>query len=79
MPLPNRVALYLAAIGDLVAGLAPFVVDFGGSEKIVAYTASILAANAVVVTWLRGWQKYEDRTALEDIVVQDEQQMGVPK
>lgn len=58
---PNRVALWLTAIGDLAAGLAPFILDFGGSEKIVAYIGSVLAANAVVIAWLNGWQKYEAR------------------
>lgn len=59
--LPNRIALYLTAVGDLVAALAPFILDFGGSEKIAAYVASILGVNAVVVAWLQGWQKYEAR------------------
>lgn len=68
--LPNRIALYLTAAADLVAALAPFILDFGGSEKIAAYVASVLGVNAVVVTWLRGWQQYEERTALEDLVPQ---------
>jgi len=68
--LPNRIAIYLTAVGDLVAGLAPFIVDFGGSEKVVAYTASILAVNAVVIAWLQGWQKYEERVALEPLVTE---------
>lgn len=55
----GRVALYLTAAGDLVAAVAPFVLDFGGSEKIVAYTGTILALNAVVIKWLDGWSKYE--------------------
>lgn len=63
--LPNRIALYLTAIGDLAAAVAPFVVDFGGSEKVVAYTGTIIALNAVVIQWLQGWQKYEERVALE--------------
>jgi NADH:ubiquinone oxidoreductase subunit 6 (subunit J) len=62
--LPNRIALYLTAIGDLVAAVAPFVFDFGGSEKVIAYVGSIIALNAVVVAWLNGWQKYEERTDL---------------
>jgi hypothetical protein len=66
--LPNRIALYLTAAADLAAGVLPFIVDFGGSEKIVAYATSILAVNAVVVKWLDGWQKYEERTALEELI-----------
>lgn len=66
--LPNRIAIYLTAAGDLVAALAPFIFDFGGSEKVAAYVASILGVNAVVVTWLNGWQRYEERTALEPLV-----------
>lgn len=71
--LPNRIALYLTAVGDLVAGLAPFILDFGGSEKIASYVASILAVNGVVIAWLLGWQRYEERTALEPLV---ENQLG---
>ena len=62
--LPNRVALYLTIAGDLVAALAPFILDFGGSEKVVAYVGTILAANLAVITWLRGWQQYEERMDL---------------
>lgn len=66
MPLPNRLALYLTAAGDLVAAVAPFVIDFGGSEKVIAYTGTIVALNAVIIQWLQGWQKYEARQALKD-------------
>lgn len=59
----NRIAIYLTAVGDLAAAVAPFVLDFGGSEKIVAYVGSILALNAVIIKWLDGWQKYEQREA----------------
>lgn len=65
--LTNRIAVYLTAIGDLAAAVAPFVLDFGGSEKIAAYVASVLAVNAVVVTWLNGWQKYEERLHYEEL------------
>jgi NADH:ubiquinone oxidoreductase subunit 6 (subunit J) len=61
--LANRIALYLTAAGDLVAAAAPFVLDFGGSEKIIGYIAAILGLNAVVIKWLDGWQKYEEREA----------------
>jgi len=77
--LPNRIAIYLTAAGDLVAALAPFIIDFGGSEKIAAYTASILGVNAVVVTWLRGWQQYEERTALEPLVEEQLKTAGPPR
>ena len=56
---PNRIAIYLTAAGDLAAAVAPFILDFGGSEKIVAYVASVVALNAVVIKWLDGWSKYE--------------------
>ena len=73
--LPNRIALYLTAVGDLVAAVLPFIVDFGGSEKIVGYATAILALNGVVITWLRGWQKYEERQALSDFAAP----VGVPE
>ncbi len=56
---PNRIAVILTAAGNLAAALAPFILDFGGSEKIVAYVASVLAMNAVVIKWLDGWSKWE--------------------
>jgi hypothetical protein len=61
--LPNRVALYLTAFGDLLAGLAPIVfgLDINGAEEFVPYVSAIGAANGVVITWLLGWQKYEQR------------------
>lgn len=67
--LPNRIALYLTAAGDLAAAALPFIVDFGASEQIVAYGTAILALNGVVITWLRGWQKYEERQALSDFAI----------
>jgi hypothetical protein len=73
--LPNRIALYLTAAADLVAAVLPFIVDFGASEKIVGYATAILAVNGVVITWLRGWQKYEERQALSDFAVP----AGVPE
>ena len=62
--LPNRIAVVLTAAGDLAAALAPFIFDFGGSEKVAAYVASVLGVNAVVIAWLNGWQKYEERLEL---------------
>lgn len=73
--LPNRIAIWLTAAGDLVAAVAPFIFDFGGSEKIAAYVASILGVNLVVVQWLNGWAKYEERVALEPLV---EEQLTQP-
>lgn len=67
--LPNRIALYLTAAGDLVAAVLPFIVDFGGSETVVGYATAIVALNGVVITWLQGWQKYEERQALADFAV----------
>jgi hydrogenase-4 membrane subunit HyfE len=67
--LPNRIALYLTAVGDLVAAALPFIVDFGATEQIVAYATTILALNGVVVTWLLGWQKYEERQALSEFAL----------
>jgi NADH:ubiquinone oxidoreductase subunit 6 (subunit J) len=73
--LPNRIALYLTAAGDLAAAVVPFIADFGASEKIVAYATAIVALNGVVITWLRGWQKYEERQALSDFAMPG----GVPE
>lgn len=67
LPLPNRIALYLAAAGNLVAALLPFAVDLGSPAKAVAYASAVLGANAVVVKWLEGWQRYEDRAAIEQL------------
>lgn len=66
--LPNRIALYLTGVGNLVAGVAPFVLDFARSPaQAAAYVTSLLGVNAVVVTWLRGWQKWEERTSLKSL------------
>lgn len=61
----NRIALYLTAAGDLLAAILPFVIDFGGSEKIIAYATGVAGVNAVVIKWLDGWQKYEDRAGVK--------------
>lgn len=64
--LPNRIALYLTTIAGLLTALAPVVADLDTTS-----TAGLIGGFAgialVVQKWLDGWQKYEDRTALDNL------------
>lgn len=68
MPLPNRLAIYLTGFGNLLAGLAPFIFDLDKSGRIAPYTGAILGMNAIVVTWLYNWGKWEERKDLEPLI-----------
>lgn len=70
--LPNRVATYAAALAALCAAVVPVLADLDWTSTVgVIGGVGILAA--VVYKWLDGWQKYEERTALEPLL---EQQAG---
>ena len=72
MVLPNRIALYLTAAAGLLGALAPVVADLD-IESVAGIAAGLAAIAAVVYKWLDGWQKYEERTALEPLI---EDQLG---
>jgi hypothetical protein len=72
MVLPNRIALYLTAAAGLLGALAPIVADLDWTST-VGIAAGLAAITGVVYKWLDGWQKYEERTALEPLV---EEQLG---
>ena len=63
----NRIAIYLTGLGNLIAGVAPFVLglDIDGFEEAGPYISAILGVNAVVVTWLYNWGKWEERKDFE--------------
>ena len=73
--MPNRIAVYITALAALAAAVAPVVADMD-----IASTAGIiggvLALAGVVSTWLVGWQKFEERTALEPLI---EEQLTAPQ
>ena len=70
--MPNRIAVYLTAAAALLGGLAPVVADLD-IDSTVGIAAGLAALTGIVWKWLEGWQKYEERTALEPFV---EQQLG---
>lgn len=57
---PNRLAVYLVAAVALITGLAGVVGDLEW-ESIASALGSLAVIGGVVVTWLLGWQKYEER------------------
>lgn len=57
---PNRIAVYLTALAALAAALAPVLADLD-TASTAGIIAGLAALAGVVVTWLRGWQRYEDR------------------
>lgn len=58
--LPNRIAVYLTGVGNLLVGVAPFVVGFlDNPQEALAYVGAAVGMNAVVVTWLYNWGKWE--------------------
>ena len=70
--MPNRIAVYLTVAAGLLGALAPVIADLD-IESVAGIAAGLAAIAAVVYKWLEGWQKYEERTALEPLV---EQQLG---
>jgi len=67
MPAPNRIAVYITAVAALLAAAAPVVADMDISST-VGVVGGVVALAGVVATWLVGWQKYEERTALEPLI-----------
>ena len=70
MPLPNRVAVYLAAAAALLGGLAPLVGNLDW-ESTAGIAAGLAAIAGVVSVWLNNWGKYEARVD-ETILPADE-------
>lgn len=65
--LPNRIAVYFTALAALAAGLAPVVANLDLTST-VGVIGGVGALALVVSVWLNGWAKYEERTAVEDLV-----------
>ena len=55
---PNRVAIYLTALGDVLAVALIIAADLQ-SEEVIGVLTGVAAVNAKVLTWLKGWQKME--------------------
>ena len=72
--MPNRIAVYLTVAAGLLGALAPVVADLD-IESVAGIAAGLAAIAAVVYKWLEGWQKYEERTALEPLV---QEQLATP-
>lgn len=62
--LPNRLAVYFLIASGLAGALVPVIADFD-TESVVGWIAGIGAITAAIGTWLRGWQKHEERIPLE--------------
>ena len=71
MPLPNRLATYAAALAALCAAIVPVVADLDWTST-VGIIGGVGALSAVVWKWLDGWQKYEERVALEPILPENQ-------
>jgi hypothetical protein len=57
-PLPNRIAVYVTALGALAAGLLPLVGNLDW-ESTAGILGALVAITGVVATWLYNWGKYE--------------------
>ena len=71
MPLPNRLATYAAALAALCAAIVPVLADLDWTST-VGIIGGVGALSAVVWKWLDGWQKYEERVALEPILPENQ-------
>jgi protein-S-isoprenylcysteine O-methyltransferase Ste14 len=60
---PNRVAALVAIAASVVTGVIVPVLDVvhDPMAQAIIIVACILAAAAVAITWLIGWQKFEAR------------------
>jgi protein-S-isoprenylcysteine O-methyltransferase Ste14 len=61
---PNRVVATATAVLGLVAALAPVVADLDWTSTL-GVVAGVGVVAAAALKWLDGWQKYEERTAIE--------------
>ena len=61
---PNRVVAGATAVLGLVAALAPVVADLDWTSTL-GVIAGVGVVAAAAVKWLDGWQKFEERTAIE--------------
>ena len=55
---PNRVALYLTGLADVLAVALVLATDLQATS-VVAVLTGVAAVNAKVLTWLKGWQRME--------------------
>lgn len=64
--LPNRIVSYALVVLGFVAAIAPVAanLDWTSTVGVVGGVGTIAAAG---VTWLLGWQRYEERTDLETL------------
>ena len=72
--MPNRIAVYFTALAALCAAIVPALANLDTTSTI-GIIGGVGALAAVVSTWLVGWQKYEERVALEPLV---EEQLTAP-
>ena len=72
--MPNRIAVYFTALAALCAAIVPAIANLNTTSTI-GIIGGVGALAAVVSTWLVGWQKYEERVALEPLV---EEQLTAP-
>ena len=70
---PNRIAVYFTAAAALAAALVPVIANLDITST-VGIVGGVAALAGVVSVWLNGWQKYEERTALEPLI---EEQLNV--
>lgn len=60
---PNRIAALVAIAASVATGVIVPVLNVVHDPiaQAIIIVACILSAAAVAITWLIGWQKYEDR------------------
>lgn len=68
---PNRVAIYLTLVSDVIAALLPILADLN-VPQIVAVLTAVAAVNAKVLMFLKGTQT-EDKAELQDLLAQRQQ------
>lgn len=61
LPDANRVAIYAVAVGDILAALLVIATDLS-ADGVVATLTAVVAVNAKLLMFLRGWQQMEDAT-----------------
>lgn len=61
---PNRIAALVAIAASVVTGVVVPVLNVVHDPiaQAIIIVACVFAATAVAITWLIGWQKYEDRS-----------------
>ena len=72
---PNRVAVYVAALGALLTAVSGVIWELDWSS-VVSIISSLAILCGVIVKWLGGWQQYE-KIVMQSQLMQQEHERAL--